>query len=53
MRTSKALSLCELNTSLCSLRILVGLSLHWITSPLKALGSICDVTLGSWESGDG
>lgn len=32
---------------------LVGLSFHQIVSPLKALGSIWDVTVGSWASGDG
>lgn len=32
---------------------LVGLFFHQIVSPLKALGSIWDVTVGSWASGDG
>jgi len=33
--------------------VLAGLSPHWVTSPLKALGRICAVTLGGWESADG
>lgn len=31
---------------------MVGLSFHQIVSPLKALSSIWDVTLGRWESGE-
>lgn len=39
--------------SLVCWRVLGGLLLHQIVSPLKALGSIWDVTVGSRASGDG
>lgn len=49
----KPFPFCRLNTAPLCWEFLVGLSPRWITSPLKALGSVCAVTLGSWESGGG
>lgn len=49
----KAFPLSGLDTALFAGEFLVGLSFHQIVSPLKALGSIWDVTVGSWASGDG
>lgn len=44
---------CGLSTAPCFWEFLVSLSRQWVLSLLKALDSICAVTLGSWESGDG
>lgn len=44
---------CGLNAAPLCWEFRVGLCPRLITSPLKALGSVCAVTLGSWESGGG
>lgn len=48
----KPFPLSGLDTVLFAGELLVSLSFHQIVSPLKALGSIWDVTVGSRASGD-